>query len=119
MADADDVAVVEVVKDAEGVTVREAVEVLLGVRLDVDEVDRDAVAVLEAVLVDANRRMRSLPMSAMNTLPLPSTATPYGLSKLALVPGPPSPLKLPLNKPTPFPATVVITPVPAASRRTR
>ena len=47
-------------------------------------------------------------------LPLKSTATATE-SRLALVPGPPSPLK-PIM---PFPATVVIMPVPTATRRMR
>ena len=42
----------------------------------------------------------------MSTLPPPSTATPSGNRKLALVPGPASPLK----PNPPFPATVVMTP---------
>ena len=56
-----------------------------------------------------------MPMSAMSTLPPPSDAIPDGPAKLALVPGPPSPLK----PETPVPATVVMTPVPAASQRMR
>ena len=63
----------------------------------------------------STRRTRAFWLSAMKRLPEPSTATPVGVLKLALVAGPPSPLK-PL---TPFPATVVMTPVSAATRLMR
>ena len=48
-------------------------------------------------------RMRLLFRSAMKRLPAPSTATPVGKAKLALVAGPPSPL----NPEMPMPATTV------------
>ena len=60
-------------------------------------------------------RMRLFSLSAMNKLPLLSTATPDGDLNNAFVAGPPSPLK----PSAPVPATVVITPVPAATRRMR
>ena len=63
----------------------------------------------------STRRMRSLESSAMNRLPEPSTATPRGLLSWAAVAGPPSPE----NPSLPFPATVVITPVAASTRRMR
>ena len=59
------------------------------------------------------RRMR-LP-SAMSAFPLPSSATPETIERLALVAGPPSP-----EKPdAPVPASVVMIPLPAATRRIR
>lgn len=66
------------------------------------------------VLIKASRRMRFL-LSVMNKLPPLSTATPSGLSRLALVAGPPSPLK----PRVPVPANVAIMPVFAATRRMR
>jgi hypothetical protein len=60
-------------------------------------------------------RTRLLFLSAMIKLPPPSTASAAGLNRLALVPGPPSPLKLR----TPFPTTVVMSPVPTSSSRMR
>src|SRR3990172_715791 len=51
----------------------------------------------------------------MNTLPLPSTATPYGLFSLALVAAAPSPE----NPLIPVQAIVLINPVPASTRRIR
>jgi hypothetical protein len=56
-----------------------------------------------------------LSLSAMNTSPSPSTATPHGYKSWALVAAPPSPR----SPPTPVPATVVITPLAASTRRTR
>ena len=52
----------------------------------------------------STRRMRLLPWSPMNRLPEPSTATPIGPLRLALVAGPRSPW----NRSSPPPATVVI-----------
>ena len=65
--------------------------------------------------VTFTRRMRWLDLSAMSTLPHPSATAPYGDLKPALVAGPPSPLK----PPVPVPASVVISPVPTATRRMR
>ena len=62
----------------------------------------------------ATRRMRLLP-SPMSTFPLPSNTTPPHGDTLALVAGPPSPL----YPYPPLPASVVMMPVPAATRRTR
>ena len=69
----------------------------------------------KVVLYESTRRMRLFHVSAMSKLPIKSSATPCGWYKLALVLGPPSPLK-PIM---PFPATVVITSEPAATRRMR
>lgn len=71
----------------------------------------------KVVLYKSTRRMRLFHVSAMSKLPIKSSATPCGWYKLALVLGPPSPLK-PIM---PFPATctVVITSEPAATRRMR
>src|SRR4029453_12154140 len=63
----------------------------------------------------STRRMRWLLVSAIHRFPAASTATPVGLVRLAAVAGPASPE----NPPKPFPATVVITPVPASTRRMR
>src|SRR5437868_4166582 len=63
----------------------------------------------------STRRIRLLPLSAMNRLPDPSAATPAGLHTPALVAAPPSPL----NPHVPLPATVVMTPVAASTRRIR
>src|SRR5882672_11150262 len=52
----------------------------------------------------------------MNRFPPESTATAYGLHKLAEVAGPPSPR---VEHPDPSPATVVMTPVTASTRLTR
>lgn len=51
----------------------------------------------------------------MKRLPAPSTVTPAGILKLALVAGPPSPL----NPADPLPAAVVMTCVVASTRRMR
>ena len=61
------------------------------------------------------RRMQLLPVSAMKTLPAPSTATPCGFHNAALVAGPPSPLKPRVL----LPANVVMIPVTASTRRMR
>src|SRR3990172_6505759 len=60
-------------------------------------------------------RTRSLKESATNTLPTPSTATPYGEFSWAPVAAPPSPE----NPGVPVPAMVLINPVTASTRRTR
>ena len=51
-------------------------------------------------------RTRLLSVSAMKRFPCPSAVTPQGRASIALVAGPPSPLK-PYD---PFPATVVMMP---------
>jgi hypothetical protein len=54
-------------------------------------------------------RTRWLNQSAMKRLPARSTAAAEGKLKLALLAGPPSPLKAPVEGvPTPFPAMVVM-----------
>ena len=58
-------------------------------------------------------RTTSFPVSAMNKLPVESTATPNGPLICALVAAPPSPV----NPAVPLPATVVMVPL-AAIRRT-
>jgi hypothetical protein len=61
------------------------------------------------------RRTRLLEASAMKTFPSGSTATPVGLlirAETAAAPSPEYPA-------TPVPATVVMAPVPASTRRTR
>ena len=63
----------------------------------------------------ATCRMRLLFISATSTLPPPSIANPIGQNKLALVPGPPSPLK----PRSPLPATVLMPPVRESTRRMR
>ena len=63
----------------------------------------------------ATRRMRWLLASAIKRLPAASMATPIGEFSWALGAGPPSPLK-PI---APVPATVVMIPVPAVTRRMR
>src|SRR3990172_1853797 len=63
----------------------------------------------------STRRTRWLEVSAMNTLPAPSTATPYGLYSWALVAAAPSPE----NPKVPVPAIVLINPGPASTLRIR
>src|SRR5258708_39674187 len=68
----------------------------------------------------STRRILLSVASAMKIFPEPSTATASGRFKSALIAGPPSPQAL--TEPahfTPLPATVVITPAFAATRRTR
>jgi hypothetical protein len=64
----------------------------------------------------ATSRMRLLLLSAMKRWPRLSTATPAGLPRLALMAGPPSPR---LGSHGPPPATVVMMPVAAPTRRMR
>ena len=75
--------------------------------------NNDAIVVMIRVPA-ATRRMQLLEESAIKMLPPPSTATPFGCCKEALVAGPSSPLG-----PGPPPATVVMIPEFMSTCRTR
>ena len=65
--------------------------------------------------MDALGHFAHLPELWKKRWPTPSTATPVGKANSALVAGPPSPLK----PGVPLPATVLISPLTASTRRTR
>ena len=91
------------------------VEVVVGVSEGEAPVDNEALGVLCGEAGTGIMRMRLLPVSAIHTSPDAPTATPKGFASAALVAGPSSPLK----PATPFPATVLMTPVEADTKRMR